>query len=145
MTLSSSWMPTEDIQLVKRRGVPADPGTEYVSRGEDGAFELTDRGRRLYRFACLMHGLSPRLVDDVRDAHDLRGLSEEIKRARLIFYLDELARAQRGGRVPVKARGIAEAAMHGTAEDLHAAVQHRLACEAAGPNVIPVQFQRLRR
>lgn len=144
MTSNSSKMPSEDIELIRQHGVPLDLKPEFVSVGRDGSVKFTPRGRRVYRFACLMCALSPEEVERVHDLGALRNLSLKVKRVRVLLAADALERARQGGRIPVKARAVVEAALHGTVEDLREAVANRLAAEAAGSNVIPVSFKRLR-
>ncbi|HEY6644511.1 MAG TPA: hypothetical protein VIZ63_20460 [Povalibacter sp.] len=80
----------------------------------------------------------------VHDLEGLRGLSLKVKRVRMFLDADALERARQGGRVPVKARAVVQAVSNGTFVDLREAVASRLLAEAAGPNVIPVCFRKLR-
>jgi hypothetical protein len=130
----------EDVALVKNHGVPSTPGAEFVAFSSDGSLRFTDRGRRLYRFAMLMHGLSPEKIEAVRTQEDLRSVSLLVKEVRLIHAKDAAERAMKQGEIPARAREMLEAALHGTPEDLHRATERRLQCEQAGANVIPVSF-----
>ena len=146
MTSSSSEMHADDIELIKQHGVPFHINPEFVLVEGDGSLKFSDRGRNVYRLACLMSGLSPdEELEGVRDVEGLRALSLRVKQVRTILNADALERAQQGGRIPVKPRVIVEAALHGTAQDLRAAVANFLTAEAAGANVIPVFLRRPRR
>lgn len=129
---------SEDIALIKNHGAPAEPLPEFVTLAGDGAITLTEHGRQFYRLALLLHGMSPNPVEHVRDLDGLRAISLRIKQMRLLYEQDAAKRALLGGRVPVKARAIVHAVLYGTVDDLHAAVEQRLRCEAAGENVIPI-------
>lgn len=130
----------EDVQLIRDHGVPVSPGPELIScHGDQVSF--TPRGKRLYRLAMLLHGMSPQQVENVRTRGDLRELSLKVKRVRVMHAADAAQRALNAGKVPLKAREIVEAVLYGTPEDLHAATERRLQAEAAGPNVIPVSFR----
>jgi len=135
----------EDLAIIREHGIPIEPGPEFLTIGPDRSVTFTDRGRRLYRLAMLLHGLSPDPVDEVRDVDGLRDLSLKVKRARLMFEREQVERALRGGKIPAKSREMVQAALYGTPEELQAAVERRLACEEAGPNVIPVRFGSKRR
>ena len=131
----------EDLAIIQEHGVPLQLRPEFVVLGEGGAVQLTDRGRQLYRLACLLHGLSALPVDRVHNVEDLLAISMRVKNVRTMYAQDAAERV-RLGRVPPKARGIVDAALRGTFEDLCSSVEHRLECEAAGPNVVPVIFRR---
>lgn len=144
MTLSSSEILPHDIELIAEHGVPLDINPDFVFVHENGSLEFSDRGRRVYRLACLMSALSPdEELKVVRTIEDLRSLSLKVKRVRMMITADEVDRARQGGRVPARSRAIVYAALHGTFEDLCAAVAARLAAEEAGSNVIPVNFKQL--
>jgi len=136
------YLSDEDVQLIQEHGVPVDPGPEFVVFSTNGEVSFTARGKSLYRLAMLLHGLSPESVEAVRTQDDLRELSLKVKRARVVFANDAAERALNNGKVPPKAREILEAVLYGSPEDLHAATERRLQCEAAGANVIPVAFRR---
>lgn len=142
--MNSSPISSDDLAIIKEHGVPLDPGPEFVLVGEYGVIHFTDRGRRLYRLAMLLHGLSPEPVEGVHDLDDLRELSLTVKKVRAIYASDAAERA-RTGRIPARARPIVDAVMCGTTEDLHAAVAHRLKFESAGDNVVPVVFGKSKR
>lgn len=131
----------EDVELVQEHGVPIDPGPEFVVFGHDGTVTFTERGRRLYRLAMLLHGLSPEAVESVRTRDDLRELALKVKRVRVLHASDAAERALRNGEIPPKAREMVAAILYGSPEDLHAATERRLQCEEAGPNVIPAPFR----
>lgn len=132
---------TEELQLIREQGAPANPGPELATIDPDGVLTFTPRGRQIYRLAMLLHGLSPEPVEAVRTHADLIELSRKVDRMRAIYAKDEESRRASGGRVPAKARAIAHAASYGTPEELHAAIEQRLACEEAGENVIPGLFR----
>ena len=130
-------MNSEDLAIIRSDGVPVEPDSRFVLVGPDGRVRFTDRGRQLYRVSMLMYGLAPDPVDNVRTLSDLREVSLKIKGARLILLSDETEREAHSGRIPARSREIVNAILYGTPEDLHAAVEHRLSCAAAGENVIP--------
>lgn len=130
----------EDVELIQQHGVPVSPGPEFVLFSGD-AISFTERGKRMYRLALLLHGLSPEPVEDIRTRADLRDLALKVKRVRVIQASDETERALNNGKIPAKAREIVEAVLHGTPEDLHAATERRLQLEALGSNIIPVSFR----
>lgn len=129
---------TEDLALIRADGVPLAIDPRFVLLEPGGRVRFTERGRELYRVALLMYGLSPDPVDDVHTTEDLRNLSLKISEAQLILAADETERAMRQGKIPARSREIVNALIHGTLEDFHEAVERRLACEAAGKNVIPL-------
>lgn len=131
---------TEDLAFIKNHGVPADPSPEFLTIAADGGLTFTPRGRQVYRLALLLHGLGPEQVAAVRDREGLRVLSLKVKQVRVIVESDEAERALNSGAIAVKSRAMMHAALHGTPEDLQRAVEQRLACEAAGENVIPAAF-----
>lgn len=130
-----------DVELIKRQGFPDNPEPEFLTTSPEGAVLFTDRGRRLYRLAMLLHGLSPEHVESVKSLSDLGELKDKLDRIRKIHADDFEQRRKNQGKVPAKAREIAEAARYGTPEELHAATERRLKYEAAGANVIPVSFR----
>jgi hypothetical protein len=135
MTISS-----EDLALIRNHGVPAEPGPEFLTFSEEGAVTFTERGKRLYRMAMLLHGMSPKLVESVRTREELREVALQVKQVRLMLVQDEAERALNNGKIPPKAREMVHAVVYGTYEDFRAATERRLQCEAAGPNVIPLVF-----
>lgn len=139
-----NFVSSEDLSLIVEHGVPTEPRPEFVTIVDGGAIQLTDRGRQLYRLALLLHGMSPNPVEHVRDLDGLRAISLRVKQMRLLYEQDAAERARLSGRVPLKARAIVHAVLHGTPEDLHAAVEQRMLCEDAGENVIPGKFRRRR-
>lgn len=128
---------TEDLAIIRGDGVPLEIDPRYVLLEPGGRVRFTERGRELYRVALLMYGQSPDPVDDVRTREDLRNLNLKVSEAHLLLAIDEAKRALRDGKIPARSREIVNALIHGTLEDFHEAVERRLACDAAGENVVP--------
>ncbi|HZT04544.1 MAG TPA: hypothetical protein VFA39_20010 [Steroidobacteraceae bacterium] len=130
-------IPSEDLALIRADGLPRQIDPRYVLLEPDGCVRFTERGRELYRVALLMYGLSPDPVDDVRTKEDLRKLNLKVSEAQFLIAASEAERAMREGKIPARSREIVNAILHGTLEGFHEAVERRIACDAAGQNVVP--------
>lgn len=79
-------IPDEDLAIITQHGVPLELSPQFVAfRGKD-VIRLTDRGRRLFRLACVFHGLSPAPVERVRSTEDLQVISIRIKQMRMLMH-----------------------------------------------------------
>jgi len=128
----------DELSIIRAHGVPLALDPRFVVLGPGDGIRFTERGRELYRVALLMYGLPAAPVDKARTKDDLRAISLSVKQARFILVADEAERAERAGKIPSRSRAVVHAILHGNLEDFHNAVQHRLACERAGRNVIPL-------
>jgi hypothetical protein len=146
MTLNRSNLLPEDIELIRQHGVPLELNPQFLLIEDDGSLRFSERGRAVYMYACALTALSPHQeLERVRDVETLQALSLKIKQLRMLLSTEALARAKKGEKVPARSRAVVDAALHGTLGDLRAAVAALNAADAAGSNVIPVNFKKLRR
>ena len=137
-------IPDDDFAIIRDNGIMEVPGPEYASIADDGSVKWLPRGRRLYAVSCAMHGLFVWQVDEVRTIEDVRAIARKIHRIREINAADDAYKA-RYGQFPPAMQETAKALIYGTADDFQAAVEKRLACDAAGQNVLPVSFRQIGR
>lgn len=137
--MSCEQMPKWEVQRMCEVGL-GDPAPECTHVHDDQTLTLTERGLRYAVVCSLMHFISDREAREICDIASWNKLRDKILRVQQIRRAD-LDEKNRTGRVPVKRREIANAARL-TPDALHAAMERRLAAEAAGQNVIPVTFQR---
>lgn len=85
-----------------------------------------------------IHGLDPERVDRAHTCGDLRELALRVKDVRIALVAAEAERALRVAEIPARSLVVLRAVLCGTLEDIQAVVARHLACDAAGPNVLPL-------
>ncbi len=129
----------EEIEALQE-GLPRQPPSGLVANLRDGRLRLTARGMQYYGVALRNVHLPLDPLQELDTQSKLEQFCLDLQWQRCEMAMAEARLALEKGDIPMRSREMLDAFLNGSFESFQKAVEKRLDCETAGPNVIPIGF-----